>query len=648
MVLALLVAMAVASTRPAADEGSAVARARAALEARYFLDVDLGAMDPQAEQAPDGRWTVTFSYHGRPCFRVTVLPPTPSSLQPSASSLESPVFLDGERAAGTPGAAVEWARAYLPLAVYLDGHRTALLDARYEVRRRRWRVAVVVDGVVTGAVWVAHGQALVGQGPWEPTAEEETGSLSRRLAETWNEIRPVISPRTWQYLYAAAFLALFVSWRRLRSWRTVDALALTALLPAGLATLSWPAPAYAALWLISAYLFTRLLVHGLRSARTPPLPPSAPPSNPLTGVHPRGGSAACGAVTGGAGGGRRTVALVVLLLAALVHQGVVFPAADWRSCDYAGLFGGDYLFTRGSIPYGQWGYYGFDTYGPVHYLLYGLGAKAYPPGVGFGEFRPETKQPAPRMTGAAVLLRGFLVLTAAALALIGRRLTRQWAPGLQLAVGFCLLSPALGRFVGGAHVIPGCLILLALVAYPNPYLSASAMGLATGTLWFPVFLAPLWLGAFRGRRGATARFALALAAVLALVVAGTFLGAPSVGARLAQFREVVLARQEPVFKAEFEGGSAGVEWLPWWSPSAVRPYLAGGYALVCAVFFVWPRRKGWFALAALTAAVVVGTQLWKDTHRGEYVAWYLPALLPALFLRAEGNRWRKADESRSS
>ena len=65
-----------------------------------------------------------------------------------------------------------------------------------------------------------------------------------------------------------------------------------------------------------------------------------------------------------------------------------------------------------------------------------------------------------------------------------------------------LLLPCTAYDVGNVvHVLPPALIVWALTAYRRPLVSGVLMGLACGTLVFPVLLLPIWL-AFYGRRGA--------------------------------------------------------------------------------------------------------------------------------------------------
>ena len=66
------------------------------------------------------------------------------------------------------------------------------------------------------------------------------------------------------------------------------------------------------------------------------------------------------------------------------------------------------------------------------------------------------------------------------------------------------------------HVFPAALILWAIAAYRRPGVAGALMGLACGTLFFPVFLLPLWI-AFYDRRGVV-RFGIALAGVAAVLV----------------------------------------------------------------------------------------------------------------------------------
>src|SRR5690606_2369633 len=83
--------------------------------------------------------------------------------------------------------------------------------------------------------------------------------------------------------------------------------------------------------------------------------------------------------------------------------------------------------------------------------------------------------------------------------------------GLAMATLYLLL-PCTAYNVGQFnHVLPAALIVWAFVCFRKPIVSGVLLGLACGTMVFPVFLLPIW-AAFYGRKGA-GRFVAALCGV---------------------------------------------------------------------------------------------------------------------------------------
>lgn len=604
-----------ADTRPAEAEcpsawdvaGLAIDIARRAPAARFMPTVGLAAIDHRVARATDNdAWIVTFLRDGRAVFRARV--------DDEALQVTEYAFLDGDRDAGTPGAAIDAALDHPPLADYLMSHRQATLDPYYEAISGRWRVNVLYNQRAVGAVWVRVTEGrrrgvLVSEGPW-------TTPQSRldRLRAAAVELGPALSTQGLYYLCVALFLLVCIDWRRLLSWRTADALALAALLPAVLALKSWNRLSLILMWAVALYLVVRTLVRGLRR--------SGAADGDETAANEPGRWPAVGSGW-----------LAAFLVAVFAWQSVRLPVANWRACDHAGVVAGAQFFSKGTLPYDAWRNDGLDTYGPFHYLLFGLTSRAYPVAVDAPGMVAEDRELVPRMDGAAVVMTVFVIVTAVGLVLAGRRSFGRWAPGFALALAFGLARPALTQVSGGAHLFPAAFVLLGLAAFGSPVASGALLAMATATLWFPAFLFPLWLGAHRGR-GSAGRFLIAYALVLAVLLVPAFLGAPSITGRAVDLFKAGFQRQEPVARTQASGWDYGIGWALWMPravASVVRLALLGGYLALCVVLFFRPRAKSWFAVVNLTAALLAGTQLWKATHGGEYIAWYLPVMLLALF-----------------
>lgn len=193
-----------------------------------------------------------------------------------------------------------------------------------------------------------------------------------------------------------------------------------------------------------------------------------------------------------------------------------------------------------------------------------------------------------------------------------------------LAMGtLYLLLPCTSYEVGELnHVLPAALILWALVAYRRPMLAGALMGLACGSLFFPIFLLPLW-AAFYGWRGAL-RFGLALVIVGAVLLAS--LAFTSVDGQS-------FVRQTFGFidwrGLTFHGGSEAGYWSKDIDVYRIPVFVA--FLVLTAALTIWPMKKNVEHLIAHSTAIIVGTQFWYPQQGGIYLLWYLPLLLIVVF-----------------
>jgi hypothetical protein len=213
----------------------------------------------------------------------------------------------------------------------------------------------------------------------------------------------------------------------------------------------------------------------------------------------------------------------------------------------------------------------------------------------------------------------------AGLVFIGCRHFQDAHAGMAAAT-FYLLLPYTAVHVGQVHhVWPIALIVWGVALYRMPIGAGLLVGLAAGSVYFPVLLFPLWLS-FYWRRGA-GRFSLAfgLAAGLSLVLTISALWSNGELARNLQ-STLALPDWQPWLKptTEAEGLWQGVHW-------AYRtPVFIAYLALVVTTAF-WPAPKNLAHLLALSAAVLIGIQFWYADQGGVYVLWYLPLLLLLVF-----------------
>jgi hypothetical protein len=197
--------------------------------------------------------------------------------------------------------------------------------------------------------------------------------------------------------------------------------------------------------------------------------------------------------------------------------------------------------------------------------------------------------------------------------------------GMAMAT-FYLLLPYTAVHVGQVHhVWPAALVIWAVTLYRQPTVAGLLLGLAAGSVYFPVLLFPLWLS-FYWRRGAgrfSAAFLLAAGVSLALTI--SVLWSNGELARSLQ-STLALTDWQPWKKptTESEGVWQGVYW-------AYRtPVFIAYLAFVLTTAF-WPAPKNLGHLLALSAAVLIGIQFWYGDQGGVYVLWYLPLLLLLVF-----------------
>jgi len=227
-----------------------------------------------------------------------------------------------------------------------------------------------------------------------------------------------------------------------------------------------------------------------------------------------------------------------------------------------------------------------------------------------------------KQVAAAVMaiLAHFAVISG--LLLLARLHFANLGSGLAM-VGLYLLLPCTAYDVGNViHVLPSAMIVWAFVAYRRPLIAGMLMGLACGTLVFPVFLLPLWM-AFYGRRGAL-RFGTALV-MIAVLLLGTL---ALTSADTQSFLQKTLG-QIDISKGLLTSSAVDGFWKD--RLVAYRIPVVVTFLVMVASMTIWPREKTLAHLMSYSAAIVVGTQFWYPHEGGIYVLWYLPLLLAVMF-----------------
>jgi hypothetical protein len=208
----------------------------------------------------------------------------------------------------------------------------------------------------------------------------------------------------------------------------------------------------------------------------------------------------------------------------------------------------------------------------------------------------------------------------AGMLLVGMRHFDNIKTGVAAATLYLLL-PYTAMWTGDVtHSLPAALLVWAVVLYRRPLLAGSMIGLAFGTIYYPVFLLPLWIS-FYWRRGLR-RFFIGVFLMIGLLVAGLAFTASD----MTMFGEHV--QQMFGIRLPTRNGMNGA-WQ-FWDPVYRYPILAAFVGL-CLSLSLWPAQKNLGTLIAYSAAVMLGTQFWHAHSGGLALAWYLPLLLLTIF-----------------
>ncbi len=384
-----------------------------------------------------------------------------------------------------------------------------------------------------------------------------------------------INPLTWIYLSSVLIVAVYMRFSRIWSLRNVDLLLLLSASP-GLLMVEHDSTrnaGYVWMFAVSGLYLARLLLDGVLSRR------------PVLGQNLNGSGLAflCGA------------AFLLLAIGALQKP---LPPSTMRVVEQA-----NQMLQHGRQDSGA------DT------------------GVATGPAAVILAAPA-RMVFREYAARSIAVLAHLAVALgllfAGKSLFNHLQLGLAMATLY-LLHPATAFDVGAVtHVLPAALIVWAFVSYRRPLLAGMLLGLACGTLFFPLFLLPIWL-AFYGRRSAL-QFGTSLLVVAAGLASTLVLTTPDPDSFLRRLLGTI-----HVHVLQFEGhdGFQGI-----WSIGGngwFRVPVMVTYAVMLTCLTIWPRRKNVEHLITSSAAAIVGTQFWYPLEGGIYVLWYLPLLLMVVF-----------------
>jgi hypothetical protein len=174
------------------------------------------------------------------------------------------------------------------------------------------------------------------------------------------------------------------------------------------------------------------------------------------------------------------------------------------------------------------------------------------------------------------------------------------------------------------HVWPAVFLIWAVFAYRRPTVAGALLGVAAGSVFFPLLLYPLWFGFYRDRGAGRFTLGFFIATLAGLAVTALLLWSHG---DFSQHLSVALSLSDwQAWKEPFKTESLwmGAHW-------AYRvPVFILFMAFVTVTAF-WPTPRNLGQVVAQTAAVVIGVQFWYADQGGLYVLWYLPLLLVLVF-----------------
>lgn len=186
-----------------------------------------------------------------------------------------------------------------------------------------------------------------------------------------------------------------------------------------------------------------------------------------------------------------------------------------------------------------------------------------------------------------------------------------------------LLLPYTAIYVGWVlHVLPAAFLTWAIYFYRRPLVAGIMIGLACGTVYYPVFLVTLWIS-FYWHRGLW-RFICGLTALIGVLIIVTAWYATSFPDFVEKFRLM----SGFIFPTDLPGGFWG---LLDENYRVYRITVLAAHLALCGSFAIWPAQKNLGTLLSCSAAVMISTQFWAAFDGGTAIGWYLPLLLLTIF-----------------
>jgi hypothetical protein len=173
-----------------------------------------------------------------------------------------------------------------------------------------------------------------------------------------------------------------------------------------------------------------------------------------------------------------------------------------------------------------------------------------------------------------------------------------------------------------SHVLPAACLVWAVASYRKPVVSGILLGFASGTLFFAVFLLPLW-AVFYGRRGGV-RFIVSVLGVFAVLVTALMMISDDASSLV---NKLVTTANWTAYRLLDDSVPVDDSL----SQLFVRIPMAAIFFVMLTAMTVLPRPRNLENLLANSTCLVVAAQLWYPDDIGAYVLWYLPLFLLVIF-----------------
>lgn len=172
------------------------------------------------------------------------------------------------------------------------------------------------------------------------------------------------------------------------------------------------------------------------------------------------------------------------------------------------------------------------------------------------------------------------------------------------------------------HVLPAACLIWAIASYRKPIVSGILLGFAAGTLFFAVFLLPLW-AVFYGKKGGL-RFIVSVLGVFLVLVTALMMISNDASSLV---NKLVTTANWTAYRLLDDAMPVDSSL----SQLFVRIPMAAIFFVMLTAMTVLPRPRNLENLLANSTCLVVAAQLWYPDDIGAYVLWYLPLFLLVIF-----------------